>query len=110
MTEEQPAQGVHRVCRFNCRPLENTLCLGAQCHTQLTFLGPSTLRVHHAALRTSGPLVPGGLAQARAADPGLPGSAASQQALTAARLFLLKAEHGNSLREGPGLKFSQDLV
>lgn len=94
MTEEQPAQGVHRVCRFNCRPLENTLCLGAQCHTQLTFFGPSTLRVHHAALRTSGPLVPGGLAQARAADPGLPGSAASQQALTAARLFLLKAEHG----------------
>lgn len=92
MTEEQPAQGVHRVCGFNCRPLENTLCLGAVSHTA-DFSGPRpsvfTLR-----LSGSGPLVPGGLAQAHAADPGLPGRAASQQALTAARLFLLKAEHG----------------
>lgn len=55
MTEEQPARGVHRVCRFLCRPLENTLCVGAQCHTQLTFLGP---RPSVLTMRLSGPRAP----------------------------------------------------
>lgn len=54
MTEEQPAQGVHRVCRFNCRPLDNTLCLGAVSHTA-DFSGP---RPSVFTLRLSGPRAP----------------------------------------------------